>query len=584
MMRAVFIPLSPLKKKSFCIATWLLTTVFSLMIYLLCSMSAAQATVFAVGSTTDIEAVTTIADQDIVDPFGRQTPRGTVQGFIRALSDNDPTLAANYLHLSPNDNVNETVRQVQLALDTGGRLQTDLQISGSPAGNMADRLPPNQEKVGTVSRDEHTIDLILERRIAEHGNHYWQFSDGTIRAIKRAGFEAQSTLVDRYTLTPLEGRKFYGYNLADIVAVFLLALTCCFIAYLLVGVLYLLLKLVYPYIRRKPLPVDAKVILPLALVVTSMILTEVMVYAGVSVTVREPVSRIKDIVAWFALTWLLLRVIDAVFNRAERLSYRRNHTERVSILSLLRKLVKAILLIFAMIFIFGNLGFDLTTGIAALGVGGLALALGAQKMIENLVGSVVVVADQPVRVGDYCKFGDQEGTVVDIGIRSTRIRTLNRTVVTVPNGDFSSLRIENFAQRDMFSFLHNLYIKRTTDTAVLQQLIVGLNEFIDEHELTNSEWNQVRLAELRQDCFVIELRAYINAQGAADFYDKQTQLLLDVLAKVEAYGAEHALPVQQMLLDTNAQKPAQSDSSHESLPVLTEQIKRRGQIDSADSE
>ena len=541
-------------------ATWLIMTLRMWLVsvwILIAATGCASAGVFAVGNI-DTVASPTVSDsrESIVDPFGRQTPRSSVQGFINALSQNNTTLAANYLSLSSGDNANETVRQVKLALDTGGRLQTDLQISGDPAGNLADLLPPNQEKVGTVSRDEHTIDLILERKTAAHGNKYWQLSSGTIQAIKQAQFEVQPTLVDRYTLQTLEDKKIYGYNLADIVAVLLLALTCCFIAYVFVGILYLLLKFIYPHIRRKPLPIDAKVVLPMALVITSVVLTEVMVYAGVSVTVRDPVSRIKDIVAWFALTWLLLRVIDAVFNRAERLSYKRNHTERVSILSLLRKLVKAILLIFAMIFIFGNLGFDLTTGIAALGVGGLALALGAQKMIENLVGSVVVVADQPVRVGDYCKFGDQEGTVIDIGIRSTRIRTPNRTIVTVPNGDFSSLRIENFAPRDMFLFMHQLYIKRNATTATLQRMIKELNSYIDEHEITNAEWNQVRMAELRQDCYVIEMRAYVDANGVIEFYDKQNQLLFDILAKVEEYDVEHALPTQQMVVDGDV-KPLQ---------------------------
>ncbi|WP_230659693.1 mechanosensitive ion channel family protein [Psychrobacter sp. I-STPA10] len=531
----------------------------------------ASAAVLGVGSIdANIDPVVNAAVDDqkqMIDPFGRQTPRSSVQGFINALSQNNTTLAANYLSLSPSDNANETVRLVKLALDTGGRLQTDLQISGNPAGNLADQLPPNQEKVGTVSRDQNSIDLILERKTAVHGNKYWQLSAATIQAIRQAQFEVQPTLVDRYTLQALDDKKFYGYNLADIVAVLLLAMTCCFIAYLLVGVLYLLLKLVYPHVRGKALPVDAKVVLPMALVITSVVLTEVMVYAGVSVTVREPVSRIKDIVAWFALTWLLLRVIDAVFNRAERLSYRRNHTERVSILSLLRKLAKAILLIFAMIFIFGNLGFDLTTGIAALGVGGLALALGAQKMIENLVGSVVVVADQPVRVGDYCKFGDQEGTVIDIGIRSTRIRTPSRTIVTVPNGDFSSLRIENFAPRDMFLFMHQLYIKRNASTATLQRMITELNDYLDHHELTNAEWNQVRMAELRQDCYVVEMRAYVDASGVIEFYGKQNQLLFDMLAKVEEYEVEHALPTQQMVLDADI-KQMQQPKQDKGLPDM----------------
>ena len=107
------------------------------------------------------------------------------------------------------------------------------------------------------------------------------------------------------------------------------------------------------------MPVPDKVILPLAVVIMALILSEVMVYAGVSVTLREPVNRFAEIASWLATTWLLLRVIDSIFTRAVNLSYRKNHTERVSILGLLRKVVKALLLIFAVIVIFGNLGFDL---------------------------------------------------------------------------------------------------------------------------------------------------------------------------------------------------------------------------------
>lgn len=488
---------------------------------------------------------------DIIDPFGRQTPRSTMQGFINSLSQNDESLASNYLELQSSDNSVELVRQIKLALDTGGRLNNELKISNDPAGNLADKLPPNREKIGTITVDDQLIDLMMVRKTAEHGNKYWQISSETVNAIKNADLSQQSSIIDRYTLEPLKGKAIAGYNFADIMAVIFLALFCVAVSYLIVGLLYLVLKSYYPSVRKKPLPFDAKFILPLSLVITSIILYEVMVYTGVSVIVREPVNRIKDIVGWFALTWLLLRVVDAVFNRAERESYKRNHTERVSILSLLRKLVKALFLILAAIFIFGNLGFDLTTGIAALGVGGLALALGAQKMIENLVGSVVVVADQPVRVGDYCKFGELEGTVIDIGIRSTRIRTMNRTVVTVPNGDFSSMSIENFTSRDMHHFLHNIYIKRNVDAETIEHFLQGMNEFIINHEFTNSEWNQVRIAELRQDSMMIEIRAYVYASdGLMQFYEMQSQLIIDILKEVENYAVEHALPAQQITIES----------------------------------
>ncbi|WP_019673951.1 mechanosensitive ion channel family protein [Psychrobacter lutiphocae] len=530
-------------------------TAMLLSIFLLLHPMAAQA------EDPDATAQNIVSEEEVIDPFGRQTPRSTVQGFIKALSENNASLASNYLNLTTGENPIEVVRQVKLALDTGGRLNAELQISNSPSGDLADQLPPNLEKVGTITTQGHVIDIILVRKTTAEGSKYWQISRKTLQAIKGSNIAAKTTIVDKYSLKPLQNKTIGGYGVADMFAVFILVLFCIAVSYIFVGLLYLFLKSYYPKVRKKPLPADTKVLLPLALVVTSLILYEVMVYAGVSVTVREPVNRIKDIVGWFASTWLLLRIVDAVFHRAERQSYKRNQTERVSILSLLHKIIKTLLLILASIFVFGNLGFDLTTGIAALGVGGLALALGAQKMIENLVGSVVVVADQPVRVGDYCKFGELEGTVIDIGIRSTRLRTLNRTIVTVPNGDFSSMSIENFASRDMFHFLHNIYIKRNVAAAELEKFLVEMEEFLVAHKLTNSEWTQVRISELRQDSMVIEFRAYIYASGADEFYDKQTQLLIDILKEIEKYPVEHALETQRMVIETASSSNADPASN-----------------------
>lgn len=521
------------------------------------------------------EAVETSAP---TDPFGRDTPRHTVQGFISALGNNDTLLASNYLNLSKSDNPVTAVRQFKRALDAGGRFQTDLQLSNQPEGSLTDQLPPNQERVGSINVGERSVNLILERVTSNKGEQYWQFSSDTLAALPNVLENAEPTLVNRYTVSFLAGKRLLGYELNDIAAVIILTISSFILTYLVVWLFYHLVNRLYPRLRNKPLPLTESVILPLSVVIMASLLTDIMVYAGVSVTVREPFNRLTEIASWLALTWLLLRVIDAVFKRAERLSYKKNYTERVSILGLLRKLAKALLLIFATIVIFGNLGFDLTTGIAALGVGGLALALGAQKTIENLVGSVVVVADTPVRVGDYCKFGEYEGTVIDIGIRSTRVRTLNRTVVTIPNGDFSSMQIENFAARDMFRFLHHLYLKRTADIETVFKLTQHLNDYIDEHDLTNQEWNQARIAELRQDCYVIELQAYVNASGAAEFYDKQNVIFTDVLQEVAKFDVEHALPTQQLIVHRDGQT-----DHHPQGPVAL-QKQAKGALDSTDKE
>lgn len=519
---------------------------FAMIMSLLSPSVAVAAEPSALGLSTSSEEPT---NTPIPDSFGRDTPRHTVQGFIRALSENDYLLASNYLNLSKSDNPTTIVRQFKQALDAGGRFQTDLQINNTPEGNLTDQLPPSQENVGSISIGDKNVTLILERVVSSQGEQYWQFSSDTISSIPEVIENTEPTLVSRYTFESLDGKKLFGYQLADLVAALTMIASSFMLTYILVWLLYHLLRIVYPRVRGVPLPLPDKVILPMAVVTMAMILSEVMVYAGVSVTLREPINRFTQIASWLALTWLLLRVIDAIFTRAVNLSYKKNYTERVSILGLMRKVVKALLLIFAVIVIFGNLGFDLTTGIAALGVGGLALALGAQKTIENLVGSVVVVADSPVRIGDYCKFGTYEGTVIDIGIRSSRVRTLTRTIVTVPNGDFSSMQIENFTSRDMFRFFHQLYIKRTADIDVVFKMVKDLDEYLNEHYLTNQEWNQVNILELRQDCYIIQLQAYINANGIAEFYDKQNVLFVDMLNQVDKYKVEHALPTQQLVLN-----------------------------------
>ena len=115
---------------------------------------------------------------------------------------------------------------------------------------------------------------------------------------------------------------------------------------------------------------------------------------------------------------------------------------------LARRALKAFVVLIALLAVFQNLGFNATGILAGLGVGGLAVALAAQKSLENLFGGLSLIADQPVRVGDMCRFGSQQGTVEDIGLRSTRVRTLDRTVVTIPNADFATMQLENLAARD----------------------------------------------------------------------------------------------------------------------------------------
>ena len=505
-------------------------------------------------TATQAKPTETQTDQD---SFGRDTPRSAVQGFLHALA-NDPQLTLEYLDsgfiktLKKDKDKETLVVNLRHALDKGGRIDPMLSISDKSEGNLADMLPNDEEKVGSIELASDNIDLLLVKKINKDNVVYWQLSSKTLEAIPKTPDATPVSLSDHLGLQELRGRRLFGKDMADVASLATLIALGLLSVWFLIWLGYWFLALTYPRVTKRRFAIPPKVILPLAVVILAQMLPEIMLQAGVPLTLRLAVIRVQDVVAYLAMTWLIMRLIDGVFKRAETLSLKKKRPEQVSLLNLSRKVAKAILIVMALILVLGNLGFDLTTGIAALGIGGIALAFGAQKTIENLIGSVVVVADRPIHVGDFGRFGQFEGTVIDIGIRSSRIRTLDRTVVTIPNGEFSAMQIESYTARDMFHFLHNLYLQRDAKPQELSRMITGLKAFLLTHPNTNHEWTQVRISEMRQDCFVVEIRCYIPADDVRMFYDKQTELAIDVLVHIENYQVKHALPSQNIYL---ADKP-----------------------------
>ncbi len=509
---------------------------------------------FAAGELSpskDSKATVSGADMlDKKDPYGRDNPRGAVQGFMHALTSNDESLAMRYLDTTNNKSPSQTVRELKQALDNSGRISPDMQLSSDPTGNLSDKLPANIDKIGVIGDKSGDVDILLERVKDKDGDDIWLFSQQTLKKLPSLTAQDTPSWVETYIPKTWLTYEFEGINTGHIIAVIALILVSFGLSYLASWLFYGFYSLCYRLIykdREKPL--DTRVVLPLAVVATAVAVKELMVMAGVSVVVREMANRGADILGWFASAWLLLRIIDVLFRRASHLTINSSRPERLSILNLLRKVAKVVITIFALIVILGNLGFDLTTGIAALGVGGLALALGAQKTVENLVGSVVVVADKPVSVGDYCRFDKYEGIVEDIGIRSTRVRTPNRTVLTIPNGEFSSMKIENFTSRDMFQFLHSFYIARNAKTQALRDLIDKLEQYILHYPKTNNHLNQVRIAQMQQDAYTLEVRCHVVAISAIEFNEIQTDMILDIMAIIEKSELEFSLPTQQIIIE-----------------------------------
>ena len=211
-------------------------------------------------------------------------------------------------------------------------------------------------------------------------------------------------------------------------------------------------------------------------------------------------------------------------------------------------LVQGLLIVFGLLLILRQLGFELTTAIAGLSIGGVAIAFASQKTIENLFGTIMVITDQPIRVGDFCQAGNIEGTVESIGLRSTRIRTLNRTLVTIPNGEFSALNIENLAHRDKFLFRHKFGLRYETTAEQLQLVLKEIRTMLSEYPGVEPATHRTRFVKFGDSSLDIEVFAYVLTPDALGFLAVQEDLLIRLMGIIEATGTSFAFPSQTMYL------------------------------------
>jgi MscS family membrane protein len=222
--------------------------------------------------------------------------------------------------------------------------------------------------------------------------------------------------------------------------------------------------------------------------------------------------------------------------RVEHRLVERRHARAVATVPLGRRSIKVFVAVIAVIAALQNFGFNVTGLIAGLGVGGLAVALAAQKTVENLFGSVSLVADQPVRVGDVCRFGDTVGTVEDIGLRSTRIRTIDRTLVTVPNAQFSTLALENLSRRDRMPVRATVTLPPGTNAERVRVVLAALHDMIVADPKVDADSARVRFVRMGADKLELELFAYVRTSRWEEFVALREQIFLRALEVVGGSG------------------------------------------------
>jgi MscS family membrane protein len=246
--------------------------------------------------------------------------------------------------------------------------------------------------------------------------------------------------------------------------------------------------------------------------------------------------------------WTGFRVVETAARVLRGRFKDQGRTAAAAVVPLLQKVAKVGLVLIGTVLYLDNLGVNVSALLAGLGVGGLAVALAGQRTIENLFGGIMLILDQPVRVGDFCRFGDKVGTVEDIGLRSTRIRTLDRTVVSIPNGSFSQMELENFAKRDKIWLQAELRLRYETSAAQLEALIQSIRAMLLADERVDPEPARVRFVRFGAYSLDLEIFAYIKVTDINDFLAVREELYLKIMGLVEAAGTGFAIPSQTLYM------------------------------------
>ncbi len=487
-----------------------------------------------------------------VDPFGWETPRSAVTGLIDALAAKDYQRAANYLDLPVQQDPRvsagaaELTRRLQAMLDTGGELTPFSVLSNDPSGRVDDDLPPDEENVGTLSKTEGGEPILLTRGPGPGGTQIWRISHATIRVLMaQSAAEIRSEASDKgVTGTSVAGAPLHDWALLLIIA----AASFAGLRASATAILAVMRRSIRDHEHSSVYGFASAALPPLSLYLS---VVAFYIYANsmpVAIVARQTLLRYAGGVAWVALAWFMLRLVDAIARVATGRMRRAERRQAISVITLLRRSAKIVLLAIAAIAVLDTFGLDVTTGIAALGIGGIALALGAQKTVENLVGSVTVIVDQPVQVGDFCKVGDVVGTVEDIGMRSTRIRTNERTVMTIPNGDFAALQIENFSKRDRFLFNPTIGLTYDTTAEQMQEVLDKVRAVLADDDNIITEGARARFTNFNSSSLDIDIFAYIQTHDFATSLGMREAVMLKLMAAIREAGTSIAFPTQTLLL------------------------------------
>ncbi|QBG36843.1 mechanosensitive ion channel family protein [Litorilituus sediminis] len=475
-----------------------------------------------------------------IDEFERGQPRGAIAGYLLAMRAGDVELATNYLDYR---NISEKTLAVgkeelarQLYVVFQRTLWVDLtSISDQHLGDLRDGLPSYRELIGKVKVGEDTeLNVLLQRVPREKDKvRIWKISNATVEKIPYL-FQAYSySALGEFLAKSLPAVDFFGVMLWQWLY-FLVMLAGTYLASVVFTWLFVrAIKRVHSTLSKDTAAfIQGPVAFLLAIIIARQLIDD----TNVTVAVRAVMEGATTlIIAW---CWVFFRFVDLLKVILAEKFVAQDKPLAVYLLRPAGTVAKLIILVVASLMWLENLGFNASTLLAGLGIGGLALALAAQKTVENIIGAITLYTSAPVKIGNFCRFGNSYGVVEEIGLRSTRIRTLERTVIYVANAKFIDMDIENFSEREKIAFRPKLMLTPDCKRENIDNFLQALKQHLLAAENIADEPLRVHFKAYTVMGLELDILAYVKTTDFDAYLNEINQLNLTILSLLEQHHCQ----------------------------------------------
>jgi MscS family membrane protein len=497
-----------------------------------------------------------IEDSVFRDNLGRDTPRSSFVGFLSATDKFNFDAAAEYIdmrnlpHSASQFDGSELARQLDFIIKRGMKINVT-HLSKKTTGQVVDGLPDYRDELGHLVSGEDEQVLYMQKVPGLEDNYIWKVSNASIALVPELyDFFSYPEWVENIRVHLPDDAGFLGVELFKWVIV-LGSMIILWPLFWLIG--FVLSRLIskpglplYPQIRRfftRPVP------LIIVMLIGGTLLKELGLGARAQAIVES-----KTLLT-LAIVWILFSIVD-LYRASRREKFLAQGRADAHILGRpLTHALKLITLLVAVLVWLSNSGVEISALLAGLGIGGVALALALQKPIEDLLGAVSIYSQTPMQTGDLVKSGNIMGSIEEVGLRTTRIRTLKDTLVSVPNCIIAHGAIENYSARKKMLYHPDLPLRYDTSTEQMQAIINGIDAMAREHEKVIADSVRIRFTEFSTNAMIIRARIYVDESNFSGYLGVVDQLNMSIIGIVQQNGAHFAQGATTVMLE-NADSPA----------------------------